>query len=662
MKHPSVKKSFAKRLTMWITVTLLIVMLVITLVVSVLVKKAMTDEAEKRYQEAVERTNESISRLLSNVEVGVLNNVHDIEETLHEPEGLEIVLRDILECNPDIYGGSVALIPDYYPQKGHLYEPYMKRGKDGRLVTRQIAGEGHNYLEMEWFVKPLKTGKPCWSQPYYDDNGAQAPVCSYSYPVTDLQGKRVGVFGIDIRLDVLSEMLEQQDDEMNDRHAHRHVANEDLSYSELTHSFIIGHDGAYITFPDHSQLLKKNFYEEARMTADKKDDEVMKDMIAGKSGNKRLVFNGIDAFMYYAPLRSTGWSMIIVVPVASLYGPGDLLVKLVALFMFLTVIGINLICRRDIARLTRPLTHFAVSAREIAKGNFETPLPQINSEDEIGLLHNSFEHMQQSLTQYVEELKMTTASQAAIGRELELAGNIQKSMLPKKFPPFPERQDLDLFGLLTPAKAVGGDLFDFFIRDEHLFFCIGDVSGKGVPAAMLMTVTKHLFRAASSQEILPERIVTNMNTYMSEENDNAMFVTLFVGVLDLTTGNLCYCNAGHEAPLFLRREPNEIPVEANFPVGLMPGLSYLGQRLLMEPGAMLFFYTDGLTEAEDNLKNQFGKERLRTVIQELMTEGDVSPQKVVEKIEEAVKTFVGDADQSDDLTMLALTYKGLSSH
>jgi sigma-B regulation protein RsbU (phosphoserine phosphatase) len=176
---------------------------------------------------------------------------------------------------------------------------------------------------------------------------------------------------------------------------------------------------------------------------------------------------------------------------------------------------------------------------------------------------------------------------------------------------------------------------------------------------MLMTVTKHLFRAASSQEILPERIVTNMNTYMSEENDNAMFVTLFVGVLDLTTGNLCYCNAGHEAPLFLRQEPNEIPVEANFPVGLMPGLSYLGQRLLMEPGAMLFFYTDGLTEAEDNLKNQFGKERLRTVIQELMTEGDVSPQKVVEKIEEAVKTFVGDAEQNDDLTMLALKYIGL---
>ena len=659
MKHPSVKKSFANRLTMWITVTLLLVMVVITLIVSAVVKKAMTDEAERRYQEAVERTNESISRLLSNVEVAAINNVHDIEETLHEPAGLEIVLQEILECNPDVYGVSMALAEDYYPQKGHLYEPYMKKGKNGRLVSRQIAGENHNYLEMEWFKKPFKTGKPCWSQPYFDDDGAEALICSYSYPISDPQGRKAGVMGIDIRLDVLSDMLEKQDDEMNDRHAHRHIVIKDLSYSDLAHSYIIGHDGAYITHHDHSQLLEKNFFEDARQSPGVEDDEIMQGMMAGKSGNKPMMFDGIEAIVYYAPLRSTGWSMMIVVPVASLYGPGDLLVKFVALFMLLTVIGINLMCRRDITRLTRPLTHFAVSAREIAKGNFETPLPQINSEDEIGLLHNSFEHMQQSLTQYVEELKMTTASQAAIGRELELAGNIQKSMLPKKFPPFPERRDLDLFGLLTPAKAVGGDLFDFFIRDGHLFFCIGDVSGKGVPAAMLMTVTKHLFRAASSQEILPERIVTNMNTYMSEENDNAMFVTLFVGVLDLTTGNLCYCNAGHEAPLFLRQEPNEIPVEANFPVGLMPGLSYLGQRLLMEPGAMLFFYTDGLTEAEDNLKNQFGKERLRTVIQELMTEGDVSPQKVVEKIEEAVKTFVGDAEQNDDLTMLALKYIGL---
>ena len=656
MKLPSVKKSFANRLTMWITVTLLIVMLIITLVVSVLVKMGMTKEAEKRYQEAVERTNEGIGRLLSNVEVGVINNVHDIEENLQDSDGLRNVQKDILECNPDIFGCSVAFVSDYSPKEGRLYELYMKRGDNGRLVSKQIASENHNYLKMEWFEIPLKTGKPHWSQPYYDEDGAEAVICSYSYPIKDYKGKMVGVIGNDMRLDVLSDMLEKQDDEMNNRHAHRLVAKRSLPYSELTHSFIIGYDGAYITHHDHSQILKKNFFEDAKKSLDDEDDQMTEDMKAGKSGNQRLMFNGIDAVVYYAPLRTTGWSMIIVVPVASLYGPGDLLVKIVALLMLLTVLGINLICRRDITRLTRPLTHFAVSAREIAKGNFETPLPQIDSEDEIGLLHDSFEHMQQSLTQYVEELKVSTASQAAIGRELELASNIQKSMLPKKFPPFPERQDLDLYGLLTPAKAVGGDLFDFFIRDEHLYFCIGDVSGKGVPAAMVMTVAKHLFRAASTQEVMPERIVTNMNTYMSEGNDNAMFVTLFVGVLDLATGDLYYCNAGHEAPLYMTQELNEIPIEANFPVGLLPGLSYMGQRIVMEPGTMLFFYTDGLTEAENDQKQQFGKERLRTVVWEMMLEGDVSSQSVIEKVKETVKAFVGGAEQSDDLTMLALKY------
>ena len=641
---------------MWITITLLIAMILITVVISFLVKRGMTNEAEKRYQEAVERTNESIGRLLSNVEVGVINTIHDLEENLHKPDGLQMAQQDLLECNPDIYGCGVGFISDYSPENGRLYELYMKRGENGQYESKKLTSVSHNYLHMEWFDISLKTGKPHWSQPYYDKEGAGAVICSYSFPIRNHKGEMVAVIGSDIRLDVLSEMLEKQDFEMNNRHAHRHMARRNLPYSELTHSFIIGHDGAYITHHDHSQILKKNFFEDAHHTLDDADDQIIEDMKAGKSGNKQLKFEGIDAVVYYAPLRTTGWLMIIVVPKMSLYGPGNLLVKIVALFMFLTLIGINMICRQDITRQTKPLTLFAVSAQEIAKGNFDTQLPQIYSQDEIGLLHDSFEHMQRSLTQYVEELKVTTASQAAIHRELELAGNIQKSMLPKKFPPFPERKDLDLYGLLTPAKAVGGDLFDFYIRDEHLFFCIGDVSGKGIPAAMVMTVTKSLFRAASAQEVMPERIVTNMNTYMSEGNDNAMFVTLFVGVLDLATGDLCYCNAGHEAPLMITQELNEIPIEANFPVGLLPGLSYEGQRILMAPGTLLFFYTDGLTEAENDQKQRFGKDRLRTVVWELMAGGDVSSQRMVEKVEERVRVFVGGAEQSDDLTMLALKY------
>ena len=420
MNHPKVKRSFAERLTMWITITLLIVMFVITCVISILVKRGMTVEAEKRYQEAVERTNESIGRLLSNVEVGVINNVHDIEETLHEPEGLKIVQKELLERNPDIYGCGVAFVADYYAHKGRLYEPYMKRGENGQMVFKEIGDDSHNYLNEDWFAKPLETGKPYWSQPYYDDAGAEAVVCSYLYPIKNSEGKKVGVIGVDLRLDVLSDMLEKLDDEMDDRHLLWN-GYQDIPDKYRTYSFIIGRDGTYITHRDSNRILKSNFYEDALKTLDKGDDDIVTNQKQGKSGHKQMVFEGVECVAYYAPLRSTGWSMVIMVPSKSLYGPGNLLVAILALLTLLTLVGIYLLYHRGIAQMTQPLSHFAFSATEIAKGNFNVPLPAIKTEDEIGMLHDSFEHMQQSLRQYVEDLKVTTASKAAIEHELQLA-------------------------------------------------------------------------------------------------------------------------------------------------------------------------------------------------------------------------------------------------
>ena len=661
MRYPRVKHSFAGRLTAWITITLLVVMLLITGVVSFLVKRGMTVEAEKRYQEAVGRMNERIGRLLSNVEVGVVNNVHDIEETLHEPEGLKIVQEELLERNPDIYGCGVAFVADYYAHKGRLYEPYMKRGENGQMVFKEIGDDSHNYLNEDWFAKPLETGKPYWSQPYYDDAGAEAVVCSYLYPIKNSEGKKVGVIGVDLRLDVLSDMLEKLDDEMDDRHLLWN-GYQDIPDKYRTYSFIIGRDGTYITHRDSNRILKSNFYEDALKTLDKGDDDIVTNQKQGKSGHKQMVFEGVECVAYYAPLRSTGWSMVIMVPSKSLYGPGNLLVAILALLTLLTLVGIYLLYHRGIAQMTQPLSHFAFSATEIAKGNFNVPLPAIKTEDEIGMLHDSFEHMQQSLRQYVEDLKVTTASKAAIEHELQLASGIQMSMLPKNFPPFPERQDIDVYGLLIPAKAVGGDLFDFYIRDEKLFFCIGDVAGKGVPAALLMTVTKNLFRAVSSEVTMPGQIITKMNTFMSENNDNAMFVTMFIGVLDLPTGVLYYCNAGHESPILIHQELKRLTVKPNFPVGLMPELVYEEEKVEIAPQTTLFLYTDGLTEAVNSQQEQFGKPGMEATLQQAFTGGLSDPQSLVNSLREAVKTFVGDADQSDDLTLLAISYKNHINH
>jgi len=296
----------------------------------------------------------------------------------------------------------------------------------------------------------------------------------------------------------------------------------------------------------------------------------------------------------------------------------------------------------------------ADTADKVAQGHFDTQLPSIKYNDEIYQLRDSFENMQQSLATYVEDLKTTTAAKASIENELEIAHGIQMSMLPKTYPAFPYRNDIDIYGQVTPAKAVGGDLYDFFIHDEKLFFCIGDVSGKGVPASLVMAVTRSLFRNIAAHTAHPDRMVTALNEALSDNNETNMFVTLFVGVLDLSSGHLSYSNAGHDMPLLLTDdEVIVLSCDANVPAGVIPGWTFTCQQLEMKTGTTLFLYTDGLNEAEDIHHNQFGMERM----QQTAMNATRSPLQFISIMREAVAKFVGDAEQSDDLTMLAIQYK-----
>ena len=191
---------------------------------------------------------------------------------------------------------------------------------------------------------------------------------------------------------------------------------------------------------------------------------------------------------------------------------------------------ISFFTRRSIRRATKPLGFLSKSAQEVAKGNFDAPLPVFEHNDEVAQLRDSFGNMQQSLVKYIEELKDTTAQKASIESDLRIANKIQIGMLPEKFPTREDRADVQLFATLTPAKEVGGDLFDFYFRDEKLYFCIGDVSGKGVPASLFMAVTRSAFRTVSAHESMPDLIMTTMNKTIADMNKINMFVTLFVGV------------------------------------------------------------------------------------------------------------------------------------
>lgn len=247
--------------------------------------------------------------------------------------------------------------------------------------------------------------------------------------------------------------------------------------------------------------------------------------------------------------------------------------------------------------------------------------------------------------------------------ELEVAKTIQMAMLPKVFPPFMDRLDLNLYGMVEPAKEVGGDLYDFYIRHDKLFFCVGDVSGKGVPAALVMAVTRSLFRSITAHEEDAAAIMRKMNRALTDQNTQSMFLTLFIGVLDCKTGAMDYCNAGHCAPVILNSPLSTLHAQLlnvipNLPLGIEPDFEFKAQHTQMQYDDMLFLYTDGLTEAENKAHQQFGEQRMMEGLEDERRQvNGAAPRDLVERMRRAVETFRDGAEQSDDLTMLAFRYQ-----
>lgn len=313
-----------------------------------------------------------------------------------------------------------------------------------------------------------------------------------------------------------------------------------------------------------------------------------------------------DVVRFVEPIDKTGWKMSIVIPEREIYASVNRLGLIMTLLQLLGLVILGILLQRTARNQVR--------------------LEEVENKKE------------------------------QIENELTIARGIQMAMLPKIFPPYPERDDISMFGMLTPAKQVGGDLYDFFIRDEKLFFCIGDVSGKGVPASLVMAVTRSLFRTISAHENDPAVIVQNMNDSMSETNETNMFVTFLAGALDLTDGTLRYCNAGHNAPLIMSPHKTRfMDVVSNIPLGIVEGMFYQEQETKLAAGEGIFLYTDGLTEAENVRKELFGEDHLLSLAAETAV---LTVEEQVGRISQAVKDHMGTEPQSDDLTMLSFKYQG----
>jgi sigma-B regulation protein RsbU (phosphoserine phosphatase) len=306
--------------------------------------------------------------------------------------------------------------------------------------------------------------------------------------------------------------------------------------------------------------------------------------------------------------------------------------------------------------ISRPIANLTAMTRRIAGGDF-TQRIDIPARNEIGVLAASFNEMTRRLNESIESLKETTAAKERIESELKIAHEIQMSMVPKTFPPFPDRREFDVFATLVPAREVGGDFYDFFfIDDDRLLFAIGDVSGKGVPAALFMAVVKTLLRATAGTAADPGDILRRLNDDLSRDNESCMFVTLFCGILHVGTGEIDYSNGGHNLPFHLHgRGLTPLDNPGGGALGVAENGVYPSARLRLGPEESLFLYTDGLTEAMDAAGELFSDERLEQLLRRTRAPG---PRQLLGLVVEEVNAFSAGAPQADDITGLVLRYAG----
>jgi len=363
-------------------------------------------------------------------------------------------------------------------------------------------------------------------------------------------------------------------------------------------------------------------------------------------------------YLIFRASPALGWRMVCVVPAAEtdavvwtlVSRALKILTGALALLSLLTLAGVAAFVIKPLRRLNEVTRHIART------GDLDTAI-RIESRDEIGDLARSFNQMTQDLKTYIRELMETTAARERDAKELKIAHDIQMGILPGEFPPAGGDQGFEIHAALRPAKQVGGDLYDFFLLDDgRLCFCVGDVSGKGVPAALFMSAAKTLIKALARVYPHPETILAHANRELESGNDYGTFVTVFLGILDIRTGRIDYVNAGHNPPLLLRADGDFgwLSGTKNLPLGIEDAAEFHCDHLVLAPAEAVFLYTDGVTEALDARNELFSEERLIETVAGCWK----TPAKgVVEAVMDAVRSFAGSTPQSDDITVMMIRYR-----
>lgn len=637
------KNTFAFRLNLYVVSSISIIAAIIFISFYLISRSIILKSAEQNAKNITEKYVNKIDAVIGRVAKIPFNFAMVIENGMLNEQQITKMLQNIVSNNNEVYGSAIAFEPFSFDNNKYFSSIYVYKNGE-KVVTANLNDPKYEYFYQDWYQIPAKLGKPVWSEPYFDEGGGNTLMTTYSVPFYKTENgirKFWGIITVDVELNWLNKLVSS------------------IKIYDTGFAFVISYAGTFVTHPNKNFIMNHTIFSLSEEHNIPSLREFGRKMIDRKSGFEKL--NGVtikdDSRIYYTPFNSNMWSLGVIFLDKELYADLNNISLLIVVLGFFGLIFIIATITTVSKKMTKPLNLFTLAAKEIGSGKFNSKLPEINTKDEIQELLTSFKQMQFELNNYIANLKETTAEKEKMQSELRIAHKIQMDMVPKIFPPFPERDDVDLFAILDSAKEVGGDLYDFFfIDDEKIVVLVGDVAGKGVPASLFMAVTRTLIRSKITKGITSSVIVDQINRDLMQNNDSQLFVTLLLCIIDVKTRTMEYTSAGHNPAYIVTKDGKitSLKDRHGMALGLFDLQPYSSSIYQMEKGDKFILYTDGVNEAMDKDGNIYDYSRLENMLGKLQ---NMTAKESTELILKDIISFANGAEQSDDITLMVVTLK-----
>ncbi len=626
------------RLTFSLLAGVSVIYLVVTLYFYQISKKVLLEKTLSNIKLEVEKNVWQIRSVLEPV-FSVTENSATLIGSDFNATSLKKMQQTILKSNTHISGCGVYYEPYSFNKDSLFYSSYLYFTDKDRKEYASVLNS--SYFQQKWYNLSRETGKPILTKPQSDLVNNET-ICRYIVPIFKNQNSKSvfnGVVAVDIELNWLQKLLSEQ------------------KLMLPGYSFIVSEQGMLLVQPENKAVLDQAAFQQSDTLMPVFRLEGNTTMPSEEKYFPPSAYNKKEG-VYISPIFAKYWYLVETFPIKQ--SINDLryifLVTLLSGLLGFTVIWfiIMMISRK----VTRPLAELSKASRLIRKGDYNAPLPVTNSSDEVAQITKSFQAMQSRMKRYIKNFKETLEVKRSLENELKIANHIQANMLPHENPPFPDRKEFELYSDLNAANGVAGDFYDYYFLDNNrLFFIIGDVSGKGVPASLFMVRTITLLRVEALTELPLELIMFNINNHLAMNNEASMFVTAICGTLDVSTGELIISDAGHNTPVFsIGEKPfkyHQLP--KNMPFGIMKDTIYKVEKRSLKKNDTLLLYTDGVPEARNLKEEQFSQARLLKTIQ---NKNQLKLNKIVHILKVSLEDFVQEAKQSDDITFLLLRFLG----